>query len=508
MTRRVLILSAICTVAALRIALTHGVFSPTWDEPIHVNAGHEYLADGDYTQDNQHPPLARVAAAWPLRHATPSAGGWERPAQIYESAGSYMKGVIASRRGNLLFVILATIGVYLWAAALFGEWAGAAAAVLFTNLPPILAHGGLATTDMAGAATFAVAMAALHHWLDRATWPRTLLLAAAIGLGLVAKFSFPLFFAIGAVVMMVARRRFPWFKGLVAHLLAFVVVWLVYFQDFRRLRDIDPGIEKMATELFGSPWFARSNDLPAPRFFLGLMQVALHDREGHGAYLLGEISDRGWWYFFPVAIGVKTPLPFLALALAGVWLTRRRNAHVAVIAGAMLGSLMLSNINIGVRHALPIYVPLAVLAGAAVVLLWPRARIAVAALAVWMLVATALAHPDYLPWMNAIAGNHPERILVDSNLDWGQDVLRLASECRRLRIAELQVDLFGTTDLRRIGLPPTRAASPHVPTPGWYALSETQVVTAQVHDRQAYRWLTDRHPFRRVGKTIRLYEVK
>ena len=79
-----------------------GVFSPTWDEPIHVNAGFEYLAEHSYTADLQHPPLARIAFAWPLRHAKPDAIGWERAAQIYDAAGNYMKGVRASRRSYSL----------------------------------------------------------------------------------------------------------------------------------------------------------------------------------------------------------------------------------------------------------------------------------------------------------------------------------------------------------------------------------------------------------------------
>ena len=506
MNPRALALTAICVLTMVRIAATHGVFSPTWDEPVHVPAGFEYVKYRSYTADPQHPPLSRITFAWPLRHAQPGGEGWERAAQIYDSAGNYIKGVRAARRGNLIFVILAIVGVYFWAKGLSGPWAGVIAAALFANLPPILAHGGVATTDMAGTAGFAIAMAAMHYWLESPTWRRTTILGVAIGIGLVAKFSFPLFFAIGAVTMMIARRRFPIVQGIVAHLLAFAIVWGVYFFDRARLVEIDPQQEQVAAELFDAPWIAKVK-LPAPRFFLGLMWVAKHNREGHGAYLLGEVSEQGWWYFFPVAIGVKTPLPFLALALLGIWATRRR-PQVTIIMLLMLASLMRSHINIGVRHALPIYVPLAVLAGAAVVMLWPRVKIAIVALCAWLLIGSALAHPDYLPWMNAIVRGHPERFLLDSNLDWGQDVLRLSREARRLGIKELHVNLFGNTDLRRIGLPPTKGIDPYIAAPGWYAFSETQIVSAQVHDKYAFRWITDNYPFRRVGKTIRLYRVK
>ena len=510
MRARVLGLTAICLVTAVRIAMTHGVFSPTWDEPVHVHAGFEYLAEHKYTVNPEHPPLSRIAFAWPLRHAQPRAEGWARVTEIYESAGDYMRGVVASRRGNLIFVILAIIGVDLWAAAEFGEIAGLIAAALFASLQPFLAHGGLATTDVAGTAGFAMGMAAMHFWLERPSWRRTLLLALAIGFGVVTKFSFPLFFAIGAVMMMIARRRFPLLRGFIAHLLAFVIVWGVYFFDLRRLKEVSPFAEQRAAEILHWPWFARGLDLPAPRFFLGLLDLAAHDRAGHGAYLLGQVGDQGWWYFFPVAIAVKTPLPFLALAIAGVFLTARRRWHITAILMLMLIVLMRTRINIGIRHALPLYVPLAMLAGAAVVLLWPRisTRIVVIALCAWMIIGSALAHPDYLPWMNAIVGRHPERYLVDSNLDWGQDLLRLRDACRRLGITQLRVNLFGTADLPHLGLPPTQKIDPQVAYPGWYAVSETQIVTAQIENPDSYRWLTDNYSFRRVGKSIRLYQVR
>jgi 4-amino-4-deoxy-L-arabinose transferase-like glycosyltransferase len=509
---RVLWLTAICLLTAVRIASTHGEFSPTWDEPYHVNAGHEYLVDHTYSADLQHPPLARIAFAWPLRHARPTGEGWERMDQIYDAAGSYMKGVIVSRRGNLIFVVLAIIGVYLWAARLFGDVAGIAAAALFASLQPILAHGGLATTDMAGTAGFALAMPAMLAWLERPSWGRTIVLGLAIAFGLVAKFSFVLFFAVAAVTMMIDKRRFPLFRGFLAHLLALIVVWGVYFFDLRPMREIHPDAEKLAAEFLHWPGFARDLDLPAPRFFFGLLEVARHDRDGHAAYLLGQVSETGWWYFFPVALGVKTPLPFLALVLAGAALTifRRGQWQVTAIALLMLGILMRSHINIGVRHALPIYVPLAVLAGAAIVFLWSRlsTRIIVAALSAWILVGSVLAHPDYLPWMNAIAGKHPERFLLDSNLDWGQDLLRLSRECRRLGIPFLRVNLYGTTNLRRIGLPPAIPMDPYVAHPGWHAISETRIVTAQLYDPWSYRWLTDNYSYRRIGKSIRLYFVR
>lgn len=506
-------LALVCAITILRVWNTHHVFSPTYDEPIHVAAGYEYLAEHHYTIDVQHPPLARLFFAWPLRHARLTGDdGLEHYAQVYEAAGNYMKGVATSRRGNLVFVLLAIVAVTLWARALFGTATGLVAGTLFALLPPVLAHGGLATTDMAGAAALPLAMLAMTLWVASPSWPRTLFLAAAIAIGLLSKFSFPLFFALGAVAIMTSKRRFPVVKGLVAHLVAFLLVWIVYLGQYGPMTSVDEDAARVATELFGSPSIAGLS-IPAPSFFLGMMQVKLHDRIGHPAYFMGSMRQKGWWYYFPVVLAIKTPIPFLVLAGAGTWwaMRRRRHRHLAVIAAAILASTMTSHINLGVRHILPIYAPLSLLAAYAVMTAWreeDRMRWLVAALCLWLGVNSVLAHPDYLPWMNALAGSHPEKIVLDSNFDWGQDMVRLRDECRRRGVTSIGIRLFGKADLRRIGLPPTHPIEDFHAVPGWYAVSESEVVLAQLADPVALFWLTDGTKFVRVGKTIRLYHVE
>ena len=169
-------------------------------------------------------------------------------------------------------------------------------------------------------------------------------------------------------------------------------------------------------------------------------------------YLLGEPISEGRWSFFPVALGVKTPIPFLVLALVGtvalaVAARERRSALVPPLAAlAMLLTAMAANINIGVRHVLPMY-PSAggVRRRRDTSLLWhrrPRGRLRLAgpvlaaALTGWLVAESVRAHPDYLPYFDQLAGKRPERVLLDSDLDWGQDLGRLAerlgrAECRR-----------------------------------------------------------------------------
>ncbi|HEY3054364.1 MAG TPA: glycosyl transferase, partial [Thermoanaerobaculia bacterium] len=167
------------------------------------------------------------------------------------------------------------------------------------------------------------------------------------------------------------------------------------------------------------------------------------------------------------------------------------------------------SINIGVRHILPMYPPLAIVAAFAATTIWRRssdafARTMLAALVAWLIIGSAIAHPDYLAWFNEAAGEHPEQIAVDSNLDWGQDILRLRRAVHDLHIEKLNV-LIATNawiyahDIVSEGLVPYRKST------GWVAVSETALALDGRHGE--YRWLDVYRPVRRVGKTIRLYYI-
>jgi hypothetical protein len=474
-----LLVALLVVATAARVAATHHVFSPTYDEPAHIFGGYEWYADGRYTFDPSHPPLARLVFAFPFRNVEYRTHDVrDRVGHVLETSGSYMRGVILARRGNLLFLAIALIALTVWAAQLYGMRIAIMAAALFALLPPVLAHAGLATTDIPVTTAIAAATAVLIRWLDTPTWKWTAALAIAFGLGLLTKFSFPIYFAITAVAIMTAARRWPVAKGLAAIAGAVPLLWIAYF--FNRL----------------------------PRFFKGFMIVMRHNAEGHAAYFRGEVSETGWWEYFPVVFGIKTPIPFLALAVIGAFfiLRERRHRALVAIAAAMMCVAMTSRINLGVRHVLPIYLPLSIAAAVAVDRLWrSRAKLIAPALALWLVINSVAAHPDYLPWMNAFAGTHPERVVLDSNFDWGQDVLRLRDACRRQRIERIGVELFGTTDYGRIGMPPTHPIPRYERAAGWFAVNESFIIPEQVRDASAFRWLTTGCSVQRVGKTVRLY---
>jgi hypothetical protein len=261
--------------------------------------------------------------------------------------------------------------------------------------------------------------------------------------------------------------------------------------------------------------------IPAPELVQGLKAVWKRDTYDSGGYLFGKRSSMGWWYFFLVALSVKTPLSFLILAASGgaglmrqawrqkVW---RPLAPAAMAITSLVVISLLGHLNIGLRHILPIYPPLAIVAAYGASYLWSVARphlvgrAAVLGLLVWQVVVSAHAHPDYLAYFNELAGRHPEEILLDSDLDWGQDLLRLADTLRRRGIDEVAIAYFGTADLSRHDLPRFRQLLPHQPTTGRIAIS-LQRLFADYEDREAFAWLRSYQPVAVVGRSIWLYRI-
>ena len=505
------VVATIMVVTLVRVAATHRVFSPTFDEHVHVAAGYQWLTGARFAIDAHELPLVRIFLALPFRNVPqpPFGDSLNVGNALFNDHGRYVHNIAQARTGNLVFLLLAMVALVLWTERLFDSTHAVVALLLFTSAPPVLGNAGLATTDMGAAATITLALYALTIWLDEPTWPRTFFLGAAMGLGLSAKFFFIPFFGLAAVVLLIARRRMPSPRGLVSLLIAFFIVWGVHKFDVGTMEREWAGMPRVMAERYGWPAIA-TTPLPFPRYFVSIVSLKQLDEKGRTAYLFGRISQNGWWYYFPIALGVKMPMPFLFLFVAGVWilLWRHQRIEIVVMVAVLLAFMMTRHINIGVRHLLSLIPIMAIVGSAGAVALWARERVVVSLLLLWLIIGTALAHPDYLAWFNEAAGSHPERILVDSNLDWGQDLFRLARECRQEHVDRLGINLLTSANLNDVGLPQTYELEWYKPASGWLAISETQLQIARATEPLAFAWLTEGRAYRRVGKSIRLYYVR
>jgi 4-amino-4-deoxy-L-arabinose transferase-like glycosyltransferase len=439
--------------------------------------------------------------------------------RILEARGTYGRNLALARAGTLPFFVIACVVVWLWARRLFGPAPAVASVALFSLLPPVLAHSGLATTDMALAATLPAAFLAFTSWLEGPTSRQSIVLGVCLGLALLSKMSAVAFIPLGFLGVIACRWFFERFGiasdrpsqptpviptgwrnlVLVAGFLC-LTIWAGY-----RFSLVRPA------PLHGIP-------VPAFEFFKGVYQVQQHNAEGHPAYLLGELSSKGWWYFFPVTLAVKTPLAFLLLAGLGLFLLARSFRGrsdwpywvPAVGAAAILAVAMMGNIDIGVRHVLPVYTFVALYAGHAVVWAWNRPekrgwfRAALGGLGLWLIGSTTRIHPDYLAYFNELAGDHPERILVNTDLCWGQDYFRLIDTLRARGIDSVWVAYHGSIDEERHQLPGMHDLPLNQRVTGWVAASARELKGVKYH---GHEWIGAYPPVTRIGYSIWLFYV-
>jgi len=504
--RRAKIAAALLIViGTLRIASTFRVFSDTADEANHIRAGLELYQFRQYNVQTWNPPLPRVVFA-----AAPYLGGMRYDPNLDFSAGlrwvfyghgKYEANLVRGRAGNLVFFVIAAIGVWLLARRLFDDVGALLALLLFTTQPAMLGYSGLATHDTPAVAGMAIALWAFIRWLEGPSLARAAVLGLAYGFAALCKFSCIAFVPAACAAIFAVRLlhdaavRRGAVRALVTILAvpvtAFLTVWAGY-----------------AFTVGKAGKFA---GVPAPAFFEGIIGILQVDRAGFTSYAWGHMTTTGWWWYFPFAFLLKTTLGPLLLLAIGAWFAMRAPSYrwtyaewTAATVATMLPALP-SNLDIGVRYVLPIYVPFAIAAAAAAMAMLrsakPALRYAAVALLGWHLIASTVAHPDYFPYFNELAARNPSRYLSDSNLDWGQDLLRLRRFCRQRGITTLAQALFTATDVQALGLPPKVEIDWSKPPAVPAALSESTLVAGR---GAAFNWADDQ-PYVRVGKSIRVY---
>jgi hypothetical protein len=545
--RAALLVALIATLAA---ASTWHVFGHTWDEPEHLAAGLALIDHGRYQYDIQHPPIGRLLMAMGPYLAGARSQGLAPPDGIPEGTailygeGHYTLFLTLARAAMLPFLWLLLGATWLWARRVSERPPEALLAVaLVASVTPVLGHAGLATLDVPAAATSLLALYVLELWLERADASRTIALGLAGGLAVGTKLSAIPFLGLGLIVLVAlhglrGRRQADAASHLGARLLKLVgagflcaaVVALAYGGRFEYLTDGNHRYNQALHYLFGDRGvghdlaYAIAAHVPVPEAFRllvgGIEALEAHNDSGHASFLLGEVRTHGWWYFYLVALAAKTPLPTLIAGPIGLLLLARegwragdagRVAPAALFVALLAFASLVSHINIGVRHVLVLYPLLALGAALTISRAWrmagegPRAlglRLVLGAIVASQFVGIVREYPEYLAYFN-IAVRHPERVLVDSDLDWGQDLRPLEARLAELQVPSVSLAYLGTADLKREALPPFHLLAPGERASGWIAVS----ALARMHGRGGYDWLNAYPPRQRVGASIDLYYV-
>jgi len=430
---------------ALLACLCAAQLFPAWqesnigDEPVELAAGYSYVKTGDFRMNPEHPPLAKILAALPLLALQPSlpldSTSWGKADEygfgmrfFERNIASIDRLLFAARLVSIFLTACLGLAIALWTRDVFSPGTAILALALYAFDPTVIAHGHYVKNDVPATLFCFLAAIAWCAFLTRPRLPRLALAGVALGLALATKFSAAFLLPVMAILYAIrwlghrheqrleGQKELSLWHGLgsllAAMALAAAVVFLFYgilaWSHGVRLGGIDARAFRDLLDRDPTRAMARMVARGIPRvhpFVEGLIVYVDHNTIGHPCYLLGMRGMLGWWYYFPVAFAVKTPAATLALlALAGLLLLRllwrKRIRPVAfpcfrwfavAVPVAVFGAFsMSSHLNIGIRHLLPIWPFIFILAAAAITRARFRYRPAVLSLLVAALAAESL----------------------------------------------------------------------------------------------------------------------
>ncbi len=540
------------------------------DEQNHIARGFAYLRTGDPRLSVEHPPVVNSLSALPLLTMAeielpledPS---WERqPADVfwYVFAEKFIWQINRGLDIQKIFflarlpIVYLTLGLALvgwhFAREMWGRFASYLVFLLLLFDPNILANGRYSTTDIGGTLfAFLATFLLWRLWLVPGWgWRRWFWAALGIGLAFSSKLSTLVFAPIWAVLALLPLYAVGQLKPLraaalrlaqllLAGLAALFLLWFVYRFEWGYFLFLDERLSGL-NRLQG----------PMPTFWSGIERVILLSSGGRPGFLLGQFSNQGFPQYFPIVLLAKTPLLTLVLfAAAGIILvtlrrTRQKAVFLLIPLTAYFVISMFSALNLGYRHLLPILPFMYLLIGgltSKTVRSWAwhhfegrgeryeglsRAPvIAVLLLLLSLNLIDLWIHPHYLSYFNLAVGGpaNGDQIAIDSNIDWGQDLLRLQQWREDNDVERIKLGWFGTADPDYYGLnyeplpgfprpaflaqwtnPPF---DPTAPEPGIYAISASSLWELPLAEKNVYPWFREREPDHRIGYSILIFEV-
>jgi len=542
--------------------------SLTMDEQAHLPTGYSYLTQQDMRLNPEHPPLVKDLAAVPLLFINDIQFPSEIPAWqadvngqwdfgryfLYETGNPAEQMIFWGRIPMILLLLLLAFYVFRWTRELFGDKAALLALFLFSFSPTLIAHGRLVTTDVGAAAGIFIASYYFLRTLKTPTLKNIVIAGVVLGLAQLLKFSvillIPFFGFLALVWWLLKKNSFFQVAKITAlvFIIGLIVIWPVYqyhtlnYPAERQLADAEVYLEDTFDPIKAPIlWMSDKPILrPYAQYLTGVVMVFLRVSGGNTTYFLGEVSNIGWRSYFPIVYLIKVPLAFHILTLITFLYALFRIKKIkkwlksSFPQFALLFFIILywivsvtGDLNIGVRHLLPVF-PLTILLVAGGTIAWlknPYLKLKYALLGfllVWQAVSVVSIYPHFIAYFNETVGgaSNGYKYVVDSNLDWGQDLKRLKTWADENNVDKVYVDYFGGSDPQYIlGEKYARWWGERDPTElekGSYLAVSVSFLQGGRGDAIAtlpqasgfYRWLNSYEPVARIGYSIFVYYIK
>jgi hypothetical protein len=499
--------------------------SATWDETPSFGLGHYLLRNfrWDIPGSILHPPLSFYIHSIPFFFSdSHDQGIWnydsnaKKDLHFLGSADIFRGQALLSSSSNendkllnlsRLMVVLVTLFlgcfVYLWSCALYGSSAAILALLFFTFSPNVLAHARLITPDITITTFSFIASYCLWQSLRSCSRKYSILGGVFFGSALLSKYTglllFPIYFIL-LVLWRLKENRFSFRNSLLFFGIGVLILFLGY--GF----NITPYIQ-------------------------GIIFQLQHAEKGHCSFLLGKHSIFGWWYYFIVAFVIKTPIPTLVLLLLSLLFFVKKFSQnrwidelfLLIPIGIVFTFFSIKHQSIGLRYILPVYPFIFVfLSRIVTVSIKPKiSKVAFSLVVLWYVGGSFHIYPHYLSYFNEFAQG-PDggyRYIVDSNLDWGQDLKGLKKYMTEDGIKKINLSYFGSDSPDRYGIQYNWLPSHHLrnPTPqksisfplrGLIGISATNLQGVYFRNKDIYAWLKRYKPVTKIGYSIFVYDIR
>jgi hypothetical protein len=555
------------------------------DEVAHIPAGYSYLHFGDYRLNPEHPPLIKDLAGLPLQFmhlnfpsgpksawTTEANAEWDTGWQFLYASGNNAGAILFWARLPILILAVAFGGwFYCWARRRFGIGAALLGLFFYTLSPNIIANSNLVTTDLGAAIFIFVGLVTFVRYVERPGRTNLVLLAVALAVAQLTKFSSVLLYPFLLIVSLFValswahpstrKERLKLYTGglVVASIISLIIVWIAYIPETINMPaavqqrliayslpvSFGRVVGQMLSSLSPIPIFK-----PLVQYLLGVIMVFDRVAGGNTTFFIGKVTNESFRGYFPVIFTLKTQLSFLILGLAAIVaavirLIKRkplalwhravsysqRHFTETVLALFVLfyfSAAVLGNLDLGLRHILPIYLPLFVLMALAIVrfswrLVHKQSRIwfhtLIFIMLGWYAGATLWIAPSFLAYFNELIGGPANGNIYfsDSSIDWGQDLGRLKIYLQQHHIQKFALDYFGGAVPSYYfpdGSDPQMISwhAQSAPYSGQYiAVSETyldnDLYYSAIGNYPGYGYLRDRQPIAKIGYSIYLYKL-
>lgn len=559
-------LAACLLLGAMALALLASIRteSPTTDEPLHLTRGLAFWWSSSRALSYAHPPLGDALAALPVALIQPKIAIRKLDGYRQREVDTVARALLIpdyeerrnwffqARTSMSLLTLALGVYVYLFCRRLWGVPTALAALAFFALHPTLVAHGRLVTTDMPVTAAMFVAIAELLLFLNGGSRWRVLSAGCMTGVALATKYTafalvpiFVLWLGLAASIgigryagrpRLRALGEAAWVLGAIGVLSLAIINGAYNFEHTgMRMPEIlrMPEPQNSITARFHGELLENDHVLqhvpawlpiPLPyTYVFGLASIGAHVGAGHETVFFGERLKEGSRFYFPVLLTIKTPFLMLVALGLGLYLIVRERARPSLVSIGLASFALLllliasrTTLNIGVRHVLPLFPALAVLAGRSVIrLLQSPLWAGMPAFALPVLIALHAsgmlwAFPDYLSDFNALVGGKKggERISIVGE-EWGQDMIRLGKVARDHHIERLQffLDTFtAKLELARFGVKIiTPTCRRELPSHAFIAVSARDRARNKF---DCFDWTRVRRPMLDINEHVWIYKTE